>query len=144
MHIFDGLLTLKDMQDLAKFIKNGMVDSFPAIKADGFVNGLPANFANGRELYRWTGDFGVPNGNCEWCHNTDGVNLDIGVDLGNVARNNPWETLHKIRFGQPGSLMPALTVQTDALTGNAAFTFQDAIDIIQFTQCLPNSTCWTQ
>ncbi len=143
VHIFDGLLALEDMQALAKFIKSGMVDSYPGIKADGFVNGLPENFANGRELYRWTGDFGIPNGNCEWCHGTDG-NKELAVSLGNVAKDNPWETLHKIRFGQPGSLMPSLIVQTDPLTGNAAFVFQDAIDILQFAQCLPDATCWQQ
>ena len=141
VHSFDGLMTLEDMEALAKFIKVGMVDSAPYIGPSGFVNGLPANFNNGRELYRWNNDFGTPNGNCELCHDADG-NGEQGLILGDVARSNPWETLHKILFGQPGTPMPSLVTQTNPATGNAAFDTQDAVDIVQFSQCLPDPACW--
>ena len=44
-----------------------------------------------------------------------------------MARENPWEALHKIRFGQPGVPMVALVV----------LKVEDQIDILAYTQTLP-------
>jgi hypothetical protein len=44
-----------------------------------------------------------------------------------VARKNPWESLHKIRGGQPGIGMVALTV----------LDIQYQVDILAFSQTLP-------
>lgn len=50
---------------------------------------------------------------CTSCHGADGRRLDFGtpgspVYIGTLARQNPWEFLHKTRFGHPGTSMPAL------------------------------------
>ena len=69
---------------------------------------------------------------CAVCHGFDGKTMNFGDEkepeyVGTVARKNPWEALHKIRFGQPGVGMVALTV----------LDIQDHLDILAYTQTLP-------
>ncbi len=47
--------------------------------------------------------------------------------MGGVAKGDPWETPHKIRFGQPDEEMPAM----------AAFPAQDQVDVFTYAQSLP-------
>ncbi|WP_455221497.1 c-type cytochrome [Kaarinaea lacus] len=135
VHNFDSLIQPADMAALAKFIKLGTVDTNTYIGPSGIINGSPDNFQNGADLYSFKG-FGVVNGNCALCHDLDGKG-EPGVILGFVANDNPWETLHKVRFGQPNTAMPALINQVDPVTGNVAFDVQDAVDIVHYTQSLP-------
>jgi mono/diheme cytochrome c family protein len=134
VHSFDSLIQPADMAALAKFIKLGMIDTNTYIGPSGIINGSPQDFANGADLYSFKG-FGVVNGNCALCHDLDGRG-EPGVILGLVANENPWETLHKVRFGQPNTAMPALINQVDPLTGALAFDIQDAVDIVHYTQSL--------
>ncbi len=51
-------------------------------------------------------------GMCWTCHGADGTAINFGtpedpVWVGTVASHNPWEFLHKVRFGQPGTGMPS-------------------------------------
>ncbi len=51
-------------------------------------------------------------GMCWTCHGVDGTAINFGtpeepVWVGTVASHNPWEFLHKVRFGQPGTAMPS-------------------------------------
>jgi thiosulfate dehydrogenase len=70
---------------------------------------------------------------CAPCHGFDGKALNFSGDpadpeyVGTVAADNPWETLHKIRNGQPGQPMPALRV----------LPMQDSVDILTYAQTLP-------
>ena len=48
--------------------------------------------------------------------------------LGTVSRKNPWEALHKIQNGQPGSTMPALRSLEPRV----------AVDILAHSQTLPD------
>jgi thiosulfate dehydrogenase len=69
---------------------------------------------------------------CAVCHGFDGMAMNFKTEdnpeyVGTVARANPWETLHKIRFGQPGVGMVALMV----------LSIQDQVDILAYTQTLP-------
>jgi thiosulfate dehydrogenase len=69
---------------------------------------------------------------CAACHGFDGKALNFGDDeepeyIGTVAAENPWETLHKIRNGQPGWPMPALRI----------LPIQDVVDILSYSQTLP-------
>ncbi len=85
--------------------------------------------ALGKALYE---DTGATGGQCITCHGADGrtILFHDGVDgVGNLALDNPWEILHKIRFGHPGSAMPS-TVDKDLTT-------QNAVDILTHTQTLP-------
>ena len=47
--------------------------------------------------------------------------------VGTVAVEDPWETLHKLRTGQPGQPMPALRV----------LPRQDVVDILAYIRTLP-------
>ncbi|MCH7881189.1 MAG: c-type cytochrome [Proteobacteria bacterium] len=74
---------------------------------------------------------------CAICHGFDGATMvsrtatalaafgDRGY-LGTVADDNPWETLHKIRNGQPGVGMVALRV----------LSVQDQVDVLAYMQTL--------
>lgn len=69
---------------------------------------------------------------CAICHGFDGkqVNFNTPADpefIGTVANENPWETLHKIRNGQPGIPMPSLGV----------LDLKDQVDILSYVQTLP-------
>ncbi len=69
---------------------------------------------------------------CAACHGFDGKAINFhGADdpeyIGTVANENPWETIHKIRNGQPGAPMPALRV----------LPIQTLVDILAYTQTLP-------
>jgi thiosulfate dehydrogenase len=66
---------------------------------------------------------------CSICHGFDGKEINFKTEekpeyIGTVGQANPWETLHKIRFGQPGVGMVALTV----------LDIEDLVDIVAYTQ----------
>jgi thiosulfate dehydrogenase len=49
--------------------------------------------------------------------------------VGTIALDNPWEFLHKVRFGQPGAAMPSgLELQ---------WSIQDTLDVLSHSQTLP-------
>jgi len=52
----------------------------------------------------------------------------IGEALGELANGNPWETLHKIRFGQPASAMPSAV--------DSGWTLKEALDVLAYAQTL--------
>ncbi|MEK7848454.1 MAG: c-type cytochrome [Chloroflexota bacterium] len=86
---------------------------------------IGANATRGKQLYDST---------CAACHGSDGKQMNFGSAeapefIGTVAADNPWETLHKIRFGQPGTPMPAGVV--------IGWSTQDALDILAYAQSLP-------
>jgi thiosulfate dehydrogenase len=47
--------------------------------------------------------------------------------VGTIGASNPWEMMHKILNGQPGSPMPAWRV----------FDLQTAVDVLAYSQTLP-------
>ncbi|WP_455375377.1 PASTA domain-containing protein [Kaarinaea lacus] len=134
MHVYDGLLTAEQIQALAKFIKQGTVDTDTFFGPDTIINGSFANFQNGENLYSFQG-FGVITGACELCHGADGLG-EPGVNLGNLSNTDPWRFLHKIRFGQPATAMPSMFEAVDN-NGLPIFNIQDSVDIIQYSQSLP-------
>ena len=74
---------------------------------------------------------------CAICHGFDGATMvsrtetalaafgDRGY-LGTLSNDNPWETLHKIRNGEPGVGMVALRV----------LSVQDQVDVLAYMQTL--------
>jgi thiosulfate dehydrogenase len=64
------------------------------------------------------------------CHGADGKTIDFGdgEGVGDLARDNPWETLHKIRFGHPGSSMPSAV--------DNGLSVDDQVDILTYSQTL--------
>ncbi len=112
------------VNDLATFIKEGQVDMRDYVDYDSKA-AIGADTANGEELYAAT---------CTACHGEDGRMINFGdADdpdfVGNIATGNPWEFIHKVLFGQPGTSMPAVY--------DAGWTAQDVIDLLGFAQTLP-------
>lgn len=104
-HNFAKHLTGKgDIWALVKFIKKGQIDIATALGPDGKGKG---SVSRGQTLY---------NSNCSRCHGEYGNKIDFkgskdGVQgIGWLANDNPQETLHKIRWGHPGSKMPSMIV----------------------------------
>jgi len=69
---------------------------------------------------------------CITCHGVDGKEINFKSRrfpeyVGSVCAKNPWEALHKIRYGQPGVGMVALSNQS----------IQFSVDILAYCQTLP-------
>jgi thiosulfate dehydrogenase len=101
-HDFSTVLDEQALIDLALFISEEIID-FSTLVGDDKV-ALSMDVATGEPLYQ---------DNCAACHGKDGAQINFGSDddpeyLGDLALGNPWEVLHKARFGQPGeALMPS-------------------------------------
>lgn len=109
------------LRRLALFISKGQHDTNAYI--DSATKKAKGNVDHGRKLYQAV---------CAACHGFDGKLLNFGDAktpefIGTVAADNPWETLHKIRNGQPGAPMPTWRV----------FDIQNAVDVLAYSQTLP-------
>jgi cytochrome c553 len=109
------------MEKLALFLSRGQLDTDRYIdRATKMARGNPRR---GAQFYQTI---------CAVCHGFEGKDINFGSTeepeyVGTVCSDNPWEALHKIRFGQPGVGMVALTVlDTD-----------DLVDILAYCQTLP-------
>jgi len=121
-HLYHGArsvrtaLDLQDLIDLANFVTRGQVDMDGLIdRRSGVAKGQAARHRDEFDLL------------CATCHGSRGDALATGRDIGDVARDNPWEALHKIRNGHPGEAMPALVV----------FDMEMFIDLLTYAQSLP-------
>ncbi|MCP5070582.1 MAG: cytochrome c [bacterium] len=120
-----------ELENLALFVGTGLEDSAKWIDAKGAFRG---DVKRGQTLY--TKGLGTSK-SCSACHGLDGLkapkrtNPDYDDFVGKVAAKNPWEFLHKVRFGQPGTKMPA------AVRGGVSI--QDVIDLSAYAQTLPKA-----
>jgi len=120
-HRLGKLIPEKDLQALAHFVAHGQIDVDIYIdRATKKVKGDPAR---GERIYQTT---------CSRCHGSDGKQINFRTPenpeyIGTVASENPWETLHKIRMGQPGVPMISML----------AFDAQDHVSILAYAQTLP-------
>lgn len=124
-HDFSSVLDDAALTHLANFLKHGLVDLAPAIDAKT-KKPVKADGGRGKRLAE----------DCAACHGAQGTELNFGTPdkpeyVGTVARENPWEFVHKVRFGHPGSdpVMP---------TGlEMGWSLQDVLDILAYSQTLP-------
>ena len=122
-HDFSGVLDEQSLLDLAAFISDTLVDTDALINEDKSSMG---DAASGEALYSI----------CIGCHGPDGTTINFGsIDdpdvLGTLSNGNPWEVLHKIRYGQPGwPVMPASVA--------LGLTDENANDILAYLQTLPS------
>jgi len=120
-HDFSTAMDDDALMDLAEFItEGGVVDVSVYINSDKTISG--ADTGHGNELYNTV---------CYICHGADGKTLDFGDGeyVGTLSNDNPWEILHKIRFGQPGTAMPS--------SEDIGWSIQDAVDVLDYCQTLP-------
>ena len=108
---------------IVDFVKWGMIDDAKYIDYES-KKPIEADFEHGKELYEST---------CTKCHGNDGKKINFHDEeepefMGDIATGNPWETLHKIRFGQPGESMPAGIAKD--------WSVQDSVDVLGHTQTL--------
>ncbi len=80
---------------------------------------IGADIANGNELYDTI---------CAMCHGKQ-IDFGGGEGVGALSNGNPWEALHKIRFGQtPDSMSSGIA---------SDWNTQDAVDVLGYVQTLP-------
>lgn len=109
-----------ELKKVARFVVSGQVDMAKVI--DGKAKKAKGNVHRGAGLYQTV---------CAACHGLDGRMINFKKKpevayVGTIAEN-PWETLHKIRNGQPDAPMVALM----------GLTLQDQVDVLAYCQTLP-------
>ncbi|MBI4719566.1 MAG: hypothetical protein HY763_17355 [Planctomycetes bacterium] len=136
-HGFGGYgLSDQDIRDLVQFVNDLAIDT------DTYIDGTGAFLGNPSQGQSHYTSGGSPS--CIACHGADGATINFGTALapewvGTVAVENPWELLHKIRIGNPGTAMPSWL-----LSGG---TDQGAADIGRYAQlnllvvCGTNAHC---
>lgn len=97
-------MTDEALWDVTRMVLTATVDTGSYILPNGVFLGVPLL---GRNVYE---------GYCFYCHGEFGDYLNFGTVqnpqyVGTVADANPWELLHKVRFGHPGSAMIRLIQQ---------------------------------
>lgn len=122
-HDFSQFFSDSEMRDLVAFLRTRLINADLLLNP---VSGQALGGAGrGAGLYQYL---------CLDCHGEDGSTVNFGsathpVFLGDLAQQDPWRVLHKVRFGQPNSDMPA----ADRLGSS----LQDLADILAYVQTLP-------
>ncbi|MFQ5613414.1 MAG: c-type cytochrome [Anaerolineae bacterium] len=93
-HDFSTVMDEQALTDLALFILEETMDYDPFVGPDKMA--LGGDLALGEELFQ----------DCADCHGPQGTainfkNVAEPEYVGGLAQDNPWEFLHKLRFGQP-------------------------------------------
>jgi thiosulfate dehydrogenase len=112
----------EDTWDLVQFLDDLIIDTDLYIDVNTQFIG---DDVNGGMLYA------IGPAACIACHGPNGRAINFGspedpVYIGHIAGNNPWEFLHKVRMGQPGSPMPSWIEEGG--------TDQEATDIGRYCQ----------
>lgn len=116
---YSQILTDTEIWNLVRYLKVEVLDTtqlYTAVTQGTYPTGsitysdwgMDGDPVNGNALYAT---------NCAGCHNDDGVDGVGAIDNGNVTvgfhlRNKPYETWHKVKFGQPDSTMGAQGITT--------------------------------
>lgn len=117
-HAYGGLLSESSLLDLAYFVSAGQVDT------DDYIDPQSRTAKGTAETHR-----DHYNSICANCHGKDGAKIPTMPKLGEVARSNPWEALHKMLNGHPAEKMPALRV----------LDRQVLVDVLAYAQQLPGT-----
>jgi len=120
-HAFGNMIPDKELEALAIFVAYGQIDM--DLYIDRTTKKSMGDPASGGRTYLST---------CMKCHNEDGKAINFKDEktpeyIGTVANKNPWESLHKIRWGHPGAQMISLFF----------LTLKDQLDVLSFCQTLP-------
>lgn len=123
-HDFSKYISENDIADLALFMKKGLINTNRFVSSDGApVKGNPNT---GRNIFTNT---------CtHMCHGGVGTMINFGDSekpefVATVANENPWEFIHKVRAGQPGTRMPSAIINK--------WTEKNIGDLLTFARTLP-------
>jgi thiosulfate dehydrogenase len=124
-HNFSTYLNEEQISALAAFLKVGAVIDETQYIDYATKKPKSADASKGKQLSE---------NNCAACHGADGKMLNFGSAekpeyVGTIALDNPWEFLHKVRFGNPGAAMPTGVEQQ--------WSIQDMMDMLSHAQTLP-------
>ncbi len=126
-HDFSKYITDKDIADLALFLKKGLIDTTKFIDPKGIPAGGDLN--SGSYIF---------NTNCaQMCHGGPGTMINFGDAqkpefVGTVANKNPWEFIHKVRAGQPGTKMFSGIINR--------LSDKDILDLLAYARTLPKDS----
>ena len=125
-HDFSAYLDDASMQQLAVFLKEGLVDDSKYIDSAS-LKVIDGDVEHGKSLFDST---------CAKCHGADGKKIIFrteGVDeyLGDVAHRDPYRFLHRTRFGVAGTEMP--------VGFSLGWTPADGRDVLAYAQSLPEA-----
>ncbi len=100
-HQYETVMNDEELKALATFVSKTQVET-PFI--DTKTKRVSGDSTHGGVIFQAV---------CAKCHGVDGKMINFKeapkeVFVGDAIRDNPWEAFHKIRFGHPGTLMPAL------------------------------------
>ncbi len=120
-HAFGSMIPGDAMEALSMFVAYGQINMANYI--DSSTKKVSGNIQNGAKIYTST---------CAKCHGKDGKMLNFKTAekpeyLGTIANKNPWETMHKLRYGQPKSQMVSMLF----------LDIHDQVDILSYCQTLP-------
>lgn len=137
-HHYDQVMLEPAIRKIAAFVVAGQVDMTAFIDpADKRALGDPIR---GQQAYE---------DHCMRCHGVDGRHLNFSADsaqpeyLGTLARDNPWEALHKLRNGHPGSRMPmgpgmmGRWRPNETMPHHLTLSAEEQAAILAYTQTLP-------
>lgn len=124
-HDFSTVMAEQDLIDLALFVSGSMADTAEVVGADGASLG---DSAQGESQFEEV---------CSKCHGPDGnainfADLSEPEFVGHVAADNPWEFVHKVRFGQPGWPMPS------AISNE--WSLEEVANVLAYAQTLPTES----
>lgn len=99
-HDFSAVMDEQALIDLALFLSEGLIDQTQLVNADLTSKG---DATQGKEKYQEV---------CTKCHGPEGNAINFGdieepEFIAHIAADNPWEFIHKVRFGAPGWPMPS-------------------------------------
>ena len=139
-HDFSSVLDNKSISKLAIFIQKGLIDLRKHINYES-KRPVRAQAENGMKLF---------NNQCKKCHGEKGNQLNFGSEdekefIGSVANSNPWEFVHKVRFGQAGTIMPSireklhLSDEENRMPSGieTGYKIPDVLDILEYARSLP-------
>jgi len=124
-HNFSSFLDDAALTKLAIFLKHGQVD-LPAVIDYKSKKPKKADAARGKAMSVL----------CDACHGPDGKKLNFGSEkkpeyLGTIAKGNPWEFIHKVRAGHPGSNPPMPTGL------DLGWSLQNVLDVLAHSRTFP-------
>lgn len=126
-HGYDQVMPAAALIKVANFLKNGQVDIESYLDKNTLL--VDGDKKRGKVFFT---------NNCKECHGSDGKNINFKSPsnpefLGTVATENPVETIHKLRNGNPsafykGKRMPNM---------NKVLSLEEQIDLLSYLQTLP-------